>query len=247
MGGRDMADNKNIKSRCHAIMLYPDNPYHVELLEYLKKTYDGFYICHDSGSDNFSIPRPGYIASQHDEKKHLHVVIQFKNPRTSSGFIKSLPTVRYYKPLQLNNYDEKFKQRLFTVYDLSYLDISLQEIIQPIISHTEVISDIYAYSHYLLHKDFKSVMLGKKEYSFNDVQPLCSSVEHYSDYFMQTDNNDSEMLDQIVQIWSCCDGSLNMFIQLCSMHSNKLVKYVQSHSYFIDKFIVNNKEVNVYD
>lgn len=241
-----MAENKNIKSRCHAIMLYPDNPYHVQLLGYLKKTYDGFYICHESGSDNYSIPEAGYVGIQHDEKKHLHVVLQFKNPRTSSGFIKSLPTVRYYKPLQINNYDEKLKQQLFTVYDLSHLDIPLEEIIQPIISHTEIISDIYAYSHYLLHKDFKSVMLGKKEYSFNDVQPLCSSVEHYSDYFMQTDNNDCEMLDQIVQIWSCCDGSLNMFIQLCSMHSNKLVKYVQSHPYFIDKFIINNKEVNVY-
>ena len=145
----DMAENKNIKSRCHAIMLYPDNPYHVQLLDYLKKTYDGFYICHESGSDNYSIPQAGYVGIQHDEKKHLHVVLQFKNPRTSSGFIKSLPTVRYYKPLQVNNYDEKFKQQLFTVYDVSYLDIPLEEIIQPIISHTEIISDIYAYAHYL--------------------------------------------------------------------------------------------------
>lgn len=238
---------KEVKSRNHAVILYPSNPYHVQLLDYFRKTYDGFYIVHDANSDNYNIPFAGYVAEQHDEKKHIHCVIQFKNPRSASGFVKSLPTVRYYKTMLLENVKDEIKQQLFTVYDLPCMDLPVQEIVQPIISHSELINDLFAYSYYLLHKDFKSKMLGKKEYSFNDVLPLACDISHYTDYFMQTDNCDSELLDQCVQIWSCSDGSIDLFMQLVSMHSNKLVKYVQSHAYFLNTFLINKKEVKTYD
>ena len=49
------------------------------------------------------------------------------------------------------------------------------------------------------------------------------------------------------KLWAQCDGNLDMFMQLIAMHSNKLVKYVQSHAYFINTFIINRKEVFTMD
>lgn len=231
------------KSKNIGFMLYPCNTYHMMFLDFLKNNYDGYFIKHDSGADNFNIPIAGVVAEQHEEKEHIHCVVMLPYARTANGFIKSMPTVRYYKPLQLENINNEIKQRLFTVFDLSYLDISMEEIVQPIISHCEIIHDIYAYSMYVLHKDIKSRFLGKKEYSFNDVQPLKCTVERFQDYFSCTDDSDADMLDICIQIWSQCDNNLDLFMQLITMHSNKLVKYVQSHAYFINTFIINRKEV----
>ena len=44
----------------------------------------------------------------------------------------------------------------------------------------------------------------------------------------------------VIQVAACASGDMNTFIQLVQMHSNtKLLKYVQSHSYFIDKFVLS--------
>lgn len=231
------------KSKNIGFVLYPCNTYHMMFLDFLKNNYDGYYIKHDAGADNFHVPLAGMVAEQHDEKEHLHCVVMLPYARTASGFIKSLPTVRYYKPLQLENISDEIKQRLFTVFDISYLDIPVQEIIQPIVGHAELIHDIYAYSMYVLHKDIKSKFLGKKEYSFNDVCPLSCTVERFQDYFTSTEDSDADMLDICVQIWAQCDDNIDMFMQLISMHSNKLVKYVEKHAYFINTFIINRKEV----
>lgn len=231
------------KSKNIGFVLYPCNTYHMMFLDFLKNNYDGYYIKHEARTDNFHVPVAGTVAEQHDEKEHLHCVVMLPYARTASGFIKSLPSVRYYKPLQLENISDEIKQRLFTVFDLSYLDIPVQEIIQPIVGHAELIHDIYAYSMYVLHKDIKSKFFGKKEYSFNDVRPLSCTVERFQDYFTSTEESDADMLDICVQFWAQCDNNIDMFMQLISMHSNKLVKYVEKHAYFINTFIINRKEV----
>lgn len=231
------------KSKNIGFVLYPSNIYHTMFLDFLKNNYDGYYIKHDAGSDNYNLPVSGVVAEQHDEKDHIHVVLMLPYARTASGFIKSLPTVRYYKPCQLENINNEIKQQLFTVFDVSCLDIPMEEIVSPIVAHCEIIHDIYAYSTYVLHKDIKSRFLGKKEYNFNDVCSLNCSVERYQDYFKNTDDSDADMLDICIQFWAKCDGNLDLFMQLIAMHSNKLVKYVESHAYFINTFIINRKEV----
>lgn len=234
-------ENKVIRSRNFGFILYPENPYHMQYLHYLENYATGFYILHDKNADNFYTPFCGFAeAVQHDEKPHFHCVVQFKNPRTADGVLKSIPTVKYYKPCQLENITNEIKQRFFTVYDVSYLDIPVEEVNKKIVEHIEPISDIYGYAQYMLHKDFKSVMQGKKEYEFTDVNPFSNPIETISDYFVKTDMSDGQIIDIIYQIASCCDGDYNTFVQLCSMYSDqKVIKYVQSHAYFINNFILS--------
>lgn len=234
-----------LKSRYFAFILYPDNPYHMQYLHYLETSHDGFYILHEKNADNFYIPMAGYEGEQHDEKPHFHVVVRFRNPRTLSGFQKSIPAVKYYQPLQLDNFDEKTKKRLYNVYDVSYIDIPVQEIYKPVVEHIEPVTDIYGYCQYLLHKDFKSVVQGKKEYSVYDVKPLFSDEHAFTDYFDQTKQSENELLDTVLQIASCADGDKNTFVQLIQMHTNpNVLKYVQKHAYFIDKYILSpNRQI----
>ena len=63
----------------------------------------------------------------------------------------------------------------------------MEEIYKPIVSHVEAVSDIYGYAQYLLHKDFKSIVQGKKPYNVGDVKPLYNSYFSYTDYFEQTE------------------------------------------------------------
>lgn len=230
------------KSKNIGFVLYPCNIYHMMFLDFLKNNYDGYYIKHEARMDNYQIPIAGAVAEQHDEKEHLHVVVMLPYARTASGFLKSLPNVRYYKPLQLENINDEIKQQLFTVFDISYLDIPVEEVIQPIVAHCEVIHDLFAYSTYVLHKDIKSKFLGKKEYNFNDVETLHCTTERFQDFFKMTDDSDADMLDICVQMWARCDNNIDMFMQLIAMHSNKLVKYVAKHAYFINTFIINNRK-----
>lgn len=241
----DNAITGNFKTRNFAVMLYPDNPYHMHYLEFLKTTHDGFYILHEKGADNFCPPIAGYKAEQHDEKPHFHVVVRFKNPRTVSGFLKKIPFVKYYRPLQLENINNETKQRLFNVYDVSCVDIPCEEIYKPLIEYAEPISDIYGYCQYLLHRDFDSFVKGKKQYEYKDIKPLCCEVQSYSEYFEQTECTDNSMLEIILEICSMADGNKNMFVQLVQMHSNpKVLKYVQNHAYFIDKYVLSpNKAI----
>lgn len=236
---------KVLKSRYFAFILYPDNPYHMQYLHFLETSHDGFYILHDKNADNFYIPMAGYEGEQHNEKSHFHVVVRFRNPRSLSGFQKSIPAVKYYQPLQLDNVDEKTKKRLFNVYDISCIDIPVQEIYKPVVEHIEPVTDIFGYCQYLLHKDFKSVVQGKKEYQFYDVKPLFCDLHAFSDYFDQTKQSENELLDTVLQIASCADGDKNTFVQLIQMHTNpNVLKYVQKHAYFIDKYILSpNRQI----
>lgn len=229
-----------LKSRYFAFVLYPDNPYHLDYLHFLECTHEGFYILHEKNADNHLIPMIGYEYEHHEEKPHFHVVVRFRNPRTLNGFMKSIPNCKYYKALPLENIDEATKERFFTVYDVSYTNVPVEEIYKPVITHAEIVSDIYGYAQYVIHKDFKSIVQGKKPYSVADVKPLYNSYFSFSDYFEQTDQSDNELLDMVIQVAACASGDMNTFIQLVQMHSNtKLLKYVQSHSYFIDKFVLS--------
>ena len=63
---------------------------------------------------------------------------------------------------------------------------------------------------------------------------------HFSDYFDQTKQSENELLDTVLQIATCADGDKNTFVQLIQMHTNiNVLKYVQKHAYFIDKYILS--------
>ena len=244
------ADQKR-KSKYIAIVLYPDNPYHMNYLHYLEDTQEGFYIIHDFGDDLAEIPLDGVYLKDSEkirnEKKHIHCILSFKNPRSGSGFLKSLPTMKYYQ------YEEQSK--LFTVYDIPYISIPdkkantcIVEVNKPLLSTCKPVVDIYAYSQYILHRDFKSFALGKKQYNIQDIRMLNCDRTFLDKFYAVDELNDSQILDIVNQIWTSSNCNKKTFIQLLSMYSNqKVLKYVQSHAYFINKFIVENSEVKIYD
>lgn len=232
---------KNIRSRYFACILYPDNPYHCEYLQFLVDSQKGFYIIHDAGSDMAELPYTGYVPEHLDDcgKTHIHCILEFKNARRESGLIKSNPKVRYYK-------DETSK-RLFTLYDIPYISLPLQEVIQPIVGKYEPIIDIYAYCQYILHKDFKSVALGKKQYSIQDIRMLNADRSLLDKYYEFSELTDKQCVDVIKSIWDCSGGDYNTFTSLLTMYSSdKPLKYAQSHAYFINKFIINER-ININD
>lgn len=230
------------RSRYYACMLYPENPYHCEYLQYLIDTQTGFYIIHDKGSDMANLPYAGFVPEHTEDtgKAHIHCIIMYKNARTESGIIKSNPYVRYYK-------DEKSKQ-FFTVYDIPYISLPLQEVIKPVVEHFEPLTDIYAYAQYILHKDFKSVALGKKQYTVQDIHMMNCDRSLLDNIYAEREMTDNDCLDAVRQIWDCSVGDYNTFLNLLQMYSNdKVLKYVQSHAYFINKFILERKEEKVND
>lgn len=213
----------------------------MEYLHFLETSSTGFYVIHDAGDELVNIPFVGVTTEQKvsKSKKHIHVLLEFKNPRSLSGFLKSFPVMRYYSDVT--------QKQFFTVYDIPYLNIPVQEVYKPLIEHAEIVSDVYALAVYFLHQDYKSIACGKKQYSIKDVKNLNCDVSYLSKYFNEYEITDAEILDIIYQIWYVSD-SKQMFLQLISMHNNpKVLKYVQSHAYFIQKFIIEEKEVNIND
>ena len=242
-----MDNQKNIRARYFTFILYPDNPYHMQFLDYLEASHDGFYILHEAGADNYSLPLPAFQYEQHTEKSHFHVVVRFKNPRTVSGFMKKIPYVKYFKALPLENLNDETKSRFYTIYDISCVDIPVEEVYKQVVEHVEPISDIYGYAQYMLHRDFDSYVRGKHQYSLGDVKPLCCDITAVSQYFYQTEQTDNDILDAVLQICSCADGDKNLFVQLVQMHTNpNVLKYVQKHAYFVDKYVLSpNKRIAV--
>lgn len=228
------------KSRYFSFLLYPDNPYQMQYLNYLENTHEGFYILHHKNADNFNLPLAGFEYVHHDEKPHYHVVVKYRNPRSLDGVLKSIPLVKYYQVCQLENVNEETKKRLFNVYDVSYTDLPVEEIYKPVVEHVEVVSDIYGLAQYLLHKDFKSVVQGKRPYEVRDVKPLFNEVYSYTDLFEQTKQTHNDLLDVVIQIAACADGDKNTFIQLLQMHTDtNVLKYVEKNAYFIDKYVLS--------
>ena len=104
------------------------------------------------------------------------------------------------------------------------------------------IRDPFSYAAYLLHRDYNSIATGKKQYSINDINMLnrieVYSIQFYEDYAL----TDAGLVDLVMQIYACSDGDINLFLQLCCMHSSEVIKYVQSHAYFINKFIIEGNK-----
>lgn len=238
-------DYSKIRSKYFTYMLYPDNAYHMEYLSYLEKTADGFYIIHKQGDELVNIPLTGILTERKNSKgkAHIHVFQIFKNARKVSGVLDSFPVMKYYEVL--STYE--IKQKLFlTVYDLPYITLPVQEVYKPLVEVVKPIIDPYAYATYLLHKDYKSYSAGKRVYDIKDIKMLKSDRTLLNRFFDDYKLTDEQMVDLIMQIYACSDGDKNLFLQLCCMHSSEVIKYVQSHAYFIKTFIFEKGE-NVND
>lgn len=70
-------DNLNARSRYFRVLLYPDNPAHVAALEIIKDRYKDDYV---------GIKHIG----QDGDKDHYHLILWFKNPRSTASVCRVL-------------------------------------------------------------------------------------------------------------------------------------------------------------
>lgn len=213
--------SKSIKTRWHSIILYPDNAYHVRIMEYLdsdKNPYQGVYIKHEPNCD--------------ENKEHWHVVLYFPNPRSSKGVADSfghgnfiiLADGRKEPCLDVTGYDSE--------------RISVEPLVGDSLCST--ISDIHSYAMYLLHKNFECMMKGKKEYDISDIKPFNNDFNIIPKMFeldkVQESGSELYEIIQFIKDFDC----RNMTHLISDLYINReyhLLKYVESHAYLIKNLL----------
>lgn len=73
------------KYRNFALELYPEDSFHLDILEFIKNNYLFAYILHDRDVwENVVLDNDGLILHNIGDlkKPHYHVIISFKNPRS---------------------------------------------------------------------------------------------------------------------------------------------------------------------
>ena len=223
------------KTRWIACILYPqENKYHKLVLDYLLEL--GLTMCY--------IDHDAVTGSQdHDCKAHTHVMVYFDTPRTASGFASSFgecPAL-FEKP-QEYELDEKGKKRkkkrtLVRVLDESEVinyDTALVGKVK-ILSHAETVSIPESYYRYLVHKDFKSRIAHKKEYSWDAIK-YCGDGDTVQKLRKTAFSNKGDILIEVKAYFDkyrTCRAVLGAM-----MHDSRfdLVSYIETHSYFVRTF-----------
>lgn len=81
-----MADIKKYRSRVHNLLLYADDPTHVEAMSLIDKSYDYAAILHDKDlDDNGELKKP-----------HYHYVVRFNSAKWNTAIAKDLSIKENY-------------------------------------------------------------------------------------------------------------------------------------------------------
>lgn len=229
---------KEKRSRWIQFVLYPENRYHAQYLDWCKYHEYGFYIVHDGESEHID-GELGFISTQKDEKKkHIHCAIYFENARTASAFIASLGTVNYWVVEEDENGDP------LTLSSVPVCDSNERTITRPFLKHAEAVHDINAVAHYFIHDNFECTMLGKKRYEKSDVKMFNNDRSIYDRYFSDEMPTNHGTLELIIELWRCSENKQD-FIQKClTCGDTRVLKYVESRAYFISEFICGGSKKN---
>lgn len=204
------------KGRWIACVLYPDNCHQMEVLGYLESIGQTMlYITHQPEED--------------EKKEHIHVLIHFDYPRTSSGFCSAFGTGRFLK--SDNGYEPVSDN----------VDCTGLPVVQlPILTHAEIVSSPADYFRYVLHQDFKSVKSGKKEYQISDITFRGNENElrklAYQEY-----QQFSNIINDLMGFADCSENAHDLMQILIDNNRYDLISYVQGHSYFIKEFFLHTE------
>ena len=146
---------KSVKTKWITFVLYPDNCYHMQYLDWIKKNEIGFYIQHDADDE-------GQANDDRETKTHIHVATFRNVQRTSSSFVRNMPSVDYFVEEWETDGDNKRPKKLSCIIPS---DAKKEDVItRPLVSSAQNVRDIYALAHYFIHDSFKCDYLGKKKY-----------------------------------------------------------------------------------
>lgn len=205
------------RSRYFCLLLYPDNPVHMDVLEWVKQKEDYVAILHnadilsnDSDSDNTldSVLEGSDDSETHDNqaKDHWHVLVRFPNVRTLKG-------VKKYFGNDIDNF-------------------------------VKICSDPYSFALYMLHDTYDCKKKSKHLYSYNDLEGVTSLktrlfsnrrgvfVEHY--------------LTQIIEIIDARQViSLRSLMKyLIRQQLFDLMEFVTSHAFLVKSLLIDKEQLD---
>ena len=234
------------KTRWIACILYPqENKYHKMVLDYLLELgLTMCYIDHDAVTDS----------QDHDCKAHTHLMVYFDTPRTASGFCSSFGECpALFETPQEYEIDEKGKKKKKKRTLVRVLDES--EVINydaalvgktKILSHAETVSIPESYYRYLVHKDFKSRIAHKKEYSWDDIK-YCGDGDTVQKLRKTAFSNKGDILLEVKQYFAEYGSCRSVMGALLREGRFDLISYIETHSYFVRTFFEGGENRTVDD
>lgn len=220
------------RSRWLQFVLYPENRYHMQYLDWCKYHEYGFYIVHDEEKFH-ARPECGFVSDQkEDKKKHIHCAIYFENARTASAFLKSLGTCEYWvvseneigEPTMLSSVPLEFENE--------------RTITKRFLDHAETINDINAVAHYFIHDNFECHMLGKKVYQKSDVKMFNNDRSVFDRYFSDEMPTNHGTVELLCDLWRSAENDKQKFLSyVLACGDTRALKYVESHGFFVNEFI----------
>lgn len=263
------------KKRWLTFILYPDNVYHCQYLDFLKTHEVGFYIEHIDNDEHDGLSFVGVNSTDVKEtKRHWHVAVRFPNPRSATGFVNSLPPVDYVvvgkHVKEIDTYrvgenitkvvrkvdgvtETRFEKNYIGEYlgtetiETPILSSNLsaftlyqgEKVTQRMISSAQAVSDIHALAHYFIHDTFECFMLGKHQYSVDDVKMLSNDRSVYNQCFENEMPNGVSFLEQLVEIAKISKEPDVFLSNVLATGDTRLVKYMEGHSQLISTFVLN--------
>lgn len=220
------------KYRWFKLLLYPDNEVHRVVMDFLKSsknTMQGFYIEHEP--------------EEEEKKKHWHVTLYCANPRTPDGLAKS------FGMCKLLTIDENEKKEVFDDTGIEYTECEEHYIFRYLknkdgsinsASNISEVKDITAWTTYILHKDFKSMIKRKKEYDIQSIKPFNSDYDIIEKAFSVS--KISPKGSEIVRICNFIDDCQlytvkDVMLTLCSAQEYDLIDYAEKHAYLITQLL----------
>ena len=214
---KEASENKKRKGRWIACVVYPDNIYQMSALSYMVNLgLTMCYIQHEPETD--------------EKKTHIHCLIYFDAPRSAGGFCSSFGRCPCLKTS--DGFEVIPPENVYIIRQSRPADI----VEKPIFSHAEVVSIPSSYYLYMFHKDFKSVMNGKKPYDEN--------LMHYSGdgetlrKLKHTEfNNKGTLLLELQTYFDTFKTCRAVMAALFRDSRQDLIGYIEGHSYFVRTFM----------
>lgn len=210
---------KSMRTRWYRLVLYPDNIYHQQIMDYLnseKNPYQGCYIKHQP---------------EHDEKKeHWHVALYFPNCRTKAGVIKMFGKGEFRKTE--NGFEPCLDKTGIDETEIEVSDLVGEMLVEPV-------SDIHSTAMYFLHKTFAAIRDGKKEYAISDIKAFNNDFELVNSLFEldKTTSAGTQLQEIIRYIDEYKIKTIKELVLTLYSNEPQLVKYVETHSYLIKNIL----------
>ena len=223
-------DHLKSKSRFQwfSLILYPDDRYHMILLDTLKEYYTGFYIRHEA--DILTNTPDGFVNEDKENKPHYHVCVMKKDKQTASAFYKRIPTAEYWR----------LSDNTLTSIPTPEAESETRKILTPML--VKGIESMSGYCEYLSHEDFNSRLIGKKLYSRDDIIMFNKTDKRlYDDFKNQILPYNNPIVEELMEIASACDCLNDFTFAVVNSGDTRLLKYLETHSFFVDKFIIGSR------